>query len=91
MIQKLGFKPSKADTDLYVRECGDHYEYLATYVDDILIFSKDPMKVIEDLKTQYTLKGVGEPQYYLGGYYHPRQRTLGQARSDDGSECRNLH
>ena len=63
----MGFKPSKADADLYIRECGDHYEYLATYVDDILIFSKNPMKVIEDLKTQYNLKGVGEPQYYLGG------------------------
>ena len=66
-VRKLGFRPSKADADLYIRECGDHYEYLATYVDDILIFSKNPMKVIEDLKTQYNLKGVGEPQYYLGG------------------------
>ena len=67
-IRKLGFLPSKADTDLYYRDTGgDTYEYLATYVDDILIFSKDPMSTINELKKSYNLKGVGEPQYYLGG------------------------
>jgi len=66
-VRQLGFRPSKADPDLYVHDRGTYHEYLATYVDDILIFSKEPMKIIEELKTQYTLKGVGEPQYYLGG------------------------
>ena len=67
-IRRLGFLPSKADPDLYYRKgSDDHYEYLATYVDDILIFSKNPMSIIEELKKEYTLKGVGEPQYYLGG------------------------
>ena len=37
-IRDLGFLPSKADPDLYICDCGTHYEYLATYVDDILIF-----------------------------------------------------
>ena len=36
-IRKLGFKPSKADPDLYIREKNDHYELIATYVDDLLI------------------------------------------------------
>jgi len=67
-IRKLGFLPSKADPDLYYRLVNnDHYEYLATYVDDILIFSKKPMTIIDELKKSYTLKGVGEPEYYLGG------------------------
>ena len=79
-VRKLGFRPSKADADLYIRECGDHYEYLATYVDDILIFSKNPMKVIEDLKTQYNLKGVGEPQYYLGGILSSTSTNIGTNR-----------
>ena len=90
-VRKLGFRPSKADANLYIHECGDDYEYLATYVDDFLIFSKNPMKVIEDLKMQYNLKGVGEPQYYLGGYYHPCQRTLGQTRRNHGPQRRNIH
>jgi hypothetical protein len=44
-----------------------HYEYLATYVDDILIWSKDPMSVIKSLEKIYVLKGVGIPEYYFGG------------------------
>jgi hypothetical protein len=44
-----------------------HYEYLATYVDDILVWSKDPMAVIKSIEKIYVLKGVGIPQYYLGG------------------------
>ena len=44
-IRELGFRPSKADPDLYIRDKGDYYEYLATYVDDILIFSRQPMQI----------------------------------------------
>jgi hypothetical protein len=44
-----------------------HYEYLATYVDDILIWSKDPMTVIKSLKKDCMLKSVGILEYYLGG------------------------
>ena len=66
-IRKLGFTPSKADPDLYIRDRGDYHKMLATYVDDLLIWSKDPMSIIEVLKREYTLKGVGKPKYYLGG------------------------
>jgi hypothetical protein len=40
-----------------------HYEYLATYVDDILIWSKDPMTVIKSLEKTYMPKSVGIPEY----------------------------
>jgi hypothetical protein len=39
-----------------------HYEYLATYVDEILILSKDPMAVIKALEKTYVLKSVGIPE-----------------------------
>jgi hypothetical protein len=42
-----------------------HYEYLAAYVDDILIRSKDPMVVIKSLEKTYMLKSVRTPEYYL--------------------------
>ena len=29
-LRKLGFVPSKADYDLWMRKMGDHYEYIAT-------------------------------------------------------------
>jgi hypothetical protein len=63
----MGYKPSKADFDFWIKDCGTHYEYLAVYVDDVLAFGKDPLRTIEELQTDYVLKGVGAPEYYLGG------------------------
>jgi hypothetical protein len=80
---QMGYKPSRADADLYMKDCGDHYEYLAMYVDNILSFSRDPMKVIEELKKDYILKGVSEPMFYLGGDVE----QLGQAWKQEGIEC----
>ena len=67
-VRNLGFRPSKLDPDLYIREVeGSYYEMIAIYVDDLLIFSKNPMEIINELKKVYTFKGVGKPEYYLGG------------------------
>ncbi len=66
-LRKLGFRPSKADPDFWIRDKGDHYDYIARYVDDVIVFSKDPMAVMTELKKTYTMKDVGKPQYYLGG------------------------
>ena len=66
-LLRLGYKPSKADYDLWIRQNGDHYEYLARYVDDVIAFSKDPMSNIQELQSTYSMKGIGKPQYYLGG------------------------
>jgi hypothetical protein len=63
----MGYTPSRADPDFWIKDCGTHYEYLATYVDDVLSFSKDPIAVITELKKDYILKGIGQPRYYLGG------------------------
>jgi hypothetical protein len=43
-----------------------HYAYLATYVDEILMWSKDPMEVIKSLEKIYVLKSAGIHEYYLG-------------------------
>ncbi len=66
-LRKMGFQPSKADFDLWIKDCGTHYEYIAQYVDDLAVCSKDPMALIKELETTYELKGVGTPVYYLGG------------------------
>ena len=64
----LGFSPSKADSEIWMRAREDHYEYVAVYVDDLIIVSKAPMDIIAELEIigNYTFKGVGEPEYYLG-------------------------
>ena len=70
-FSKLGFKPSKADSDLLIRKHEDgHYECIARYVDDVIIFSKDPMSIMAKLQAKFTMKGIGEPRYYLGGDVH---------------------
>ena len=66
-IRQMGYRPTKADPDLWMKDLGTHYEYIATYVDDVLSFSKDPLTVMEEFKKDYVMKGVGKPRYYLGG------------------------
>jgi hypothetical protein len=79
-ILRLGFKKTKHEADLWMVDESSHYEYLATYVDDILIWSKDPMAVVKSLKMTYMLKSVGIPEYYLGG----NMEFLGQAWKNQG-------
>ena len=47
----FGFVPSLAEPSIYMRKCptGDHYEYVATYVDDLAIIMKDPQSLIDQL------------------------------------------
>ena len=75
VLHKIGFKPSHADPDLWMKDCKTHYEYVATWVDDVLVMSKEPLKVIQDFKEagEYELKGVGAPEYYLGGDLQQRK------------------
>ena len=67
-LRKMGFKPSKADPDLWIKQLPDGtYEYVAQFVDDLIAFSKNPMDIMKELEKTYVMKGVGKPQYYLGG------------------------
>jgi hypothetical protein len=68
-LTDMGFNPSYADPDVWMREREDHWEYLAVYVDDLMAIMKDPdefFRILVD-KYKYKLKGVGPPQYHLGG------------------------
>ena len=66
-LRRMGFKNSRADNDLWYRDRGDHYEYLASYVDGILIWSNDPEAIVRHIETEFKLKNVGPTDYYLGG------------------------
>jgi hypothetical protein len=66
-LLRLGIKKTNHDPDLWMVDKLSHYEYLATYVDDIIIWSKDPMAVLNSLEKTYMLKCVGIPEYYVGG------------------------
>jgi hypothetical protein len=51
----------KADSSKY-------YEYVLCYVDDILVVSERPKRIMEGLEAKYMLKAgsVGEQMMYLG-------------------------
>jgi len=52
-----------------MRRKDEWHEYIAVYVDDFIVASEDHMSVIDEFKKigGSKLKGVGEPEYYLGG------------------------
>ena len=81
VLRALGFFPSKAEEDIWMRDAGDHYEYIAVYVDDLAISSKDPQKIIDYLMSppnNFKLKGTGPIEYHLGNDYF---------RDEDGTLC----
>jgi hypothetical protein len=62
-----------------MRDCGDHYEYIARYVDDLAIASKDRGAITKELmeKFKFKLKGTGPITYNLGcDFFRDSTRTL---------------
>jgi hypothetical protein len=80
-LLRLGLNKTKHDPDLWMLDKSSHYEHLVTYVDDILIWSKDPMAVIKSLETTYMLKSAGIPEYY---YLGENVEFLGEAWKNQG-------
>ena len=52
ILHQIGFKCSKADPDKWMKSSkdGNHYEYIAVYVDDLAICIKDPKAFCDTLK-----------------------------------------
>ena len=57
-LRKLGFSPSKAEPNMFYKDASDHYEYIAMYVDDILVWSRNPMRIMKLLMANYTMDWV---------------------------------
>ena len=54
-----------------MRRKGEYYEYIAVYVDDLLIASKEPQGIIDELENthNFKLKGTGPIAFHLGCNY----------------------
>ena len=83
----MGYKPSPADPDVYLRPAVGvdgfkYYEYVLTYVDDVLCLSKNPKGTIQGIKNKFTLKGdkAEEPTGYLGA-------VIDKMTTANGTEC----
>src|SRR5210317_1164978 len=84
-IRFTGFRPRKSDFDLWMKPQDDHYEYIATYVDDIMVFSRSPLPIIDRIRNAFDLRGVGTPEYYLGGNVYIIKEVPGlfEVKNDD--------
>ena len=51
-LRGMGFRLCKADPNLWMRRKADYYEYVAVMVDDLLVFSQEPVELIMELKTE---------------------------------------
>ena len=79
-MRELGFFSCKAEPDIWMRQNGSIYEYVAVYVDDLAIAMKDPKEFISILEGKYKFKtkGSGPLSFHLGMNFH---------RDDDGTLC----
>ncbi len=68
VLRDMGFFLSKGERDVWMRDKGDHYEYIGVYVDDLIIVSKNPKSIIGHLQDTYKfkLKGTGPISFHLG-------------------------
>lgn len=72
VLRDMGFKPCRAEPDVWMRPNGNVYEYIAVYVDDFALAMKDPGAFCDTLMKKYNfkLKGTGEIKYHLGMDFH---------------------
>ena len=80
-LRDLGFTPSKAEPDIWMKRNEEHniYEYVAVYVDDLAIAMKncdDFINILVD-KYKFKLKGTGTITYHLGmDFFRDKDQTL---------------
>eukprot|EP00957_Ditylum_brightwellii_P121016 9229095-Ditylum_brightwellii.AAC.2 len=68
-LRSFGFKQTRFDNNVWIclDKSGKMYEYICTYVDDFMICSKEPDKVMKEIESVYLVKdsSKGPPDYYL--------------------------
>jgi hypothetical protein len=77
-LHSMHFFPCKADPDVWMKDCGSHYEYVCVCIDDLAVMMKEASEFFAELKRrQYKLKGVGNISHHLGGdFYRDPDGTL---------------
>ena len=55
-LRAMNWFKSKAVNDVWMRDTGSGFEYLAVYSDDIIVASNSPEAVYDEIKRTYTMK-----------------------------------
>jgi len=79
ILLDMGFFQAKVEDDIWMKDQGNHYEYIVRYVDDLAIASYRPQEIISLLESKYKLKlkGSGPIGYHLGcNFFRDETGTL---------------
>ena len=60
VLGHMEFFPCRAEPDIWMRDCGTHYEYIAVYCDDLTIASMNLKAITDTLVDVYKFKLKGE-------------------------------
>ena len=57
-LRSFGFLLTRFDNGVWIRldESGDHYKYICTHVDDFMICSKKPDRIMKEVESVYLVK-----------------------------------
>ena len=79
-LRDIGFWPSRADNEVWMREYNGHYEYLCLYVDDLAVMAENPSDIYKMLRDVggYKLREEEGISYHIGGDF---------TRDPDGTLC----
>lgn len=68
VLIEMGFTACKAEPDIWIRDAGHLYEYVAVYVDDLAFAVQSPDTFVRELMDGYKfkLKGTGPLAFHLG-------------------------
>jgi len=88
LMHELGYKPCRADNDLWYKpqvrpdDGFEYYSYVLLYVDDALVIHHDALSELNKIDYFFGMKesSVGDPDVYLGG-------KLRQVRLPNGVTC----
>ena len=58
-LRDMGFTPSKAEPDIWMRPNGDAYEYIGVFVDDLAIVARNPGEIAKYPPEQVQLQAQG--------------------------------
>ena len=83
-LRILGYEPSKVDPNLWIKDCGQWYKYIVTYVDDLLITSVEHhiRECKKELVVESDMKDLRLMLHYLGlkVWQKPNEIYLGQRK-----------
>jgi hypothetical protein len=67
-LRNINFSLLQDNPDVWIQSAATHYDMVFVYVNDILVFSKEPKVTMDELGKLYELKpeSVHKPNIYLG-------------------------